>query len=150
MLNRHRERIVRSFENTFSRLSVLQLRPSYAMWTLSLVNPSRHLTYVASIYVIRLTRDISRCFLISFSSYSVSRPFGQSTFRRLRHRFTKRHVADRILGVEVRKRITATDSTFGEKVAATAVCEDCMGCINCCQDKGYCHTLNNRTFVRFC
>jgi len=33
---------------------------------------------------------------------------------------TERH-ADRILGVEARKRITAKDSTLGEKIAATAI-----------------------------
>jgi len=33
----------------------------------------------------------------------------------------ERHVADRILGVQARKRITAKDSTLGEKIAATAV-----------------------------
>ncbi|KYQ52679.1 hypothetical protein ALC60_08211 [Trachymyrmex zeteki] len=35
--------------------------------------------------------------------------------------FTKRHVADKILAEEARKRITAKDSTFGERAAATAV-----------------------------
>jgi len=34
---------------------------------------------------------------------------------------TKRHVADKILAEEMRKRITAKDSTLGEKAAATAV-----------------------------
>jgi len=34
---------------------------------------------------------------------------------------TERHAADKILSVEARKRITAKDSTLGEKVAATAV-----------------------------
>src|SRR5436190_8658891 len=33
----------------------------------------------------------------------------------------ERHVADNILAEEARKRITARDSTFGERVAATAV-----------------------------
>src|SRR5436190_1602845 len=33
----------------------------------------------------------------------------------------ERHVADNILAVEARKRITARDSTFGERAAATAV-----------------------------
>lgn len=32
-----------------------------------------------------------------------------------------RHVADRVLGEEARRRITASDSTFGEKLAATTV-----------------------------
>jgi len=64
---------------------ILQLRSLYAVWTLSLVNLSRCLTYVASIYAIRLTRDLPRCFLISSSSYSISCPFGQTTFWRPRH-----------------------------------------------------------------
>lgn len=34
---------------------------------------------------------------------------------------TERHVADNILATKARKRITAKDSTFGEKAAATAV-----------------------------
>ena len=33
----------------------------------------------------------------------------------------ERHVADRILAVKARKRITARDSTLGERAAATAV-----------------------------
>jgi len=36
--------------------------------------------YVASIYMIRLTRDLPKCLLVPFSSYSVSRPSGQTTF----------------------------------------------------------------------
>jgi len=43
-----------------------------AVWTFPLVNPSRRLIYVASIYVIRLTCDLPRCLLFSFSSYLVS------------------------------------------------------------------------------
>ena len=35
--------------------------------------------------------------------------------------FADRHIADRILAERARERITASDSTFAEKVAATAV-----------------------------
>ena len=35
--------------------------------------------------------------------------------------FADRHIADRILAERARERITASDSTFGEKVAVTAV-----------------------------
>jgi len=81
MLNRRREWIIRGFENILV-LSVSQLRSSYAVWMLSLMNPSRRLTYVASIYVIRLTRDLPRYLLVSSLSYSISR---QTTFQHLRH-----------------------------------------------------------------